>query len=174
MYIDNQRLIKLLEQYPSLEHRIEILILDLQRLVNNHSDFDEQIYSLIIGNKGLDGMPFPAAGNTSDKTGNVAISYLSILENRENEAVKEVIEDLITIQAVKKKMDIAFNSLLKEMREVVFYKCCEVKPWKEICKELHIDRRKGQHLKKVGLERLCKMIRIDTKEYQKVVMDAQE
>lgn len=160
----------LLRFYPCIGRQIKQLELSLRQLSIN--DRDEIIYSLVVGNKALTGMPFPSVGNTSDKTAKVALNYTELIKNTNNKAIVEVIREIEFLNNTMEKIELALEglpTLWKKTIEGKYFSEPE-KTWSEIEKDCKrkIEKRTLQKYRKNAVSRIQKNLRMPESIYVKV------
>lgn len=170
-YINYQQTEELLRFYPAMTKQIEQLTLSMEQICIN--DMDERIYSLVVGNKVLNDMPFPPAGNTSDKTAKVALTYKEALKNTDNKAVTDIIKEMILVENTVKKIDLAYEDLPFLWKKVIYgkYFVEPSKSWAEIAKDCkrRVDKRTLQTYRKNAVEKIRQNIRMTELVYFDVI-----
>ena len=170
-YINYQQTEELLRFYPEMNRQIKQLQLSMQQLCIN--DMDERIYSLVVGNKVLNDMPFPPAGNTSDKTAKVAINYEEMFNKSDNKAVVETAKEMMLLENTVKKIDLAYESLPFFWKKVIEGKYFVEPPktWAEIAKDCRkkFDKRTLQTYRKNAVEKIQRSMRMTELVYFDVI-----
>jgi len=170
-YINYQQTERLLTLYPEIVGQAKQLQLNLEQLCIN--DMDERIYSLVVGNRELTGMPFPPVGNTSDKTAKVAISYKEMIGKTDNKATAITIKELFILDNALKKIDLACEDLPVLWKKVIGgkYFISNSKTWAEIEKDCrrNIDKRTLQNYKRNAIKRIQRNIKMTVDVYNEVI-----
>lgn len=169
-YINYQQTEDLLRMYPEMLRQVKQLQLNMQQLCIN--DMDERIYSLVIGNKVLNDMPFPPAGNTSDKTAKIAINYEEMFSKSDNKAVVETAREMMLLENTVKKIDLAYESLPLLWKKVIIGKYFTEPPksWAKIAKDCRrsVDKRTLQTYRKSAVEKMRRSLRMTEGVYEDV------
>ena len=151
--------------------QVKQLQLNMQQLCIN--DMDERIYSLVVGNKVLNDMPFPPVGNTSDKTAKVAMTYKEALKNTDNKAVTDIIKEMILVENTVKKIDLAYEDLPLLWKKVIIGKYFTEPPksWAKIAKDCRrsVDKRTLQTYRKNAVEKIQRSMRMTELVYFDVI-----
>jgi len=170
-YINYQQTEELLRLYPAMVKQVEQLALSMEQICIN--DMDERIYSLVVGNKVLNDMPFPPVGNTSDKTAKVAMTYKEALKNTDNKAVTDIIKEMILVENTVKKIDLAYEDLPFFWKKVIEGKYFVEPPktWAEIAKDCRkkFDKRTLQTYRKNAVEKIQRSMRMTELVYFDVI-----
>ena len=157
----------LLRAYPILNALVASLQVELQAsmattVMNNADDI---IYGLAIGSRKLDGMPHPPEGYVSDKTGRVATAYRKAINNERLETVKDVANDIMTLNTILEKIDIALSALNYVQRDVIRLFYFHKRSWSEITSKVRVSRQYGNKEKREGIRIMMKILRISEDMY---------
>lgn len=170
-YIDYKQTEDLLKLYPAMVEQTKQLALSMEQLCMKETD--ERIYSLVIGNRILNNMPFPPVGNISDKTAKVAITYKDMFEKVDNKAITDTMRDMILIENTVKKIDLACEDLPVLWKKVIGgkYLTSKQRTWAEIEKDCRrsIDKRTLQTYKKNAIKKIQRNIRMTVNVYEEVL-----
>ncbi len=113
MYIRYHEAEKLFIMYPTLQSILESLQLNLKRITEDE-EIDNTIYTLIMGNKRLDGT-IPTIGNVSDSTGNLAVK----IPINQKILAKEITKDILKLSIIIQKIELAKKSFSKKQTLVM-------------------------------------------------------
>lgn len=165
-YINYQQVEELLKFYPVIESLTNSLQLELNiAYIENAEESDsEVIYALVLGNHKLDGMPRPPH-IISNKTCNVALIYKQAALKDASVKVKRLTKEILQLNMVLEKIDIAFESLEEDQKRAVEILCRGKK-----CTPLSIlDERRMKRDKRKALENMAIIMRLSVDVYCEVV-----
>lgn len=175
MYIDSKETENLFSLLPLLEVIRENSLLELQIEKDKQNiENDEYIYTLTVGNKVMNDMPYATTNEISNPTENVANNYEKIMNKHTYDSRKEIIDEIFIINEVSGKMENALRKLSPLEQELLKLKFWQKKKWKEINDDLkekgHYCSISGaQKIKSDSIDMITKATRIRQETYQAIL-----
>lgn len=129
-YHEIENLVKL---YKTIAANMDCLLGEIAAI--GESELDDYISGMALGNVGLDvdlGVAINKGNTTSDKTGNLGISYKNRFEAENEELFKELSKELNLMKNIVNKLDIGFKSIPEETRKIITLKYFDRLNWYEI------------------------------------------
>ena len=166
-YIRYHEVEQLLRNFQALKGMREVLQAQIQTVMAVNEDESELIENLSF-NRNLDGLP-KAQNTMTDRTGNVATAGLRKSSKETSEATKAIAKDLILVDAVVRKLEIALNVLLPNERKAVELKYFEGLNWYEIADETSTSVATAQRHRRAGIERIRIVARITISDYKRLM-----
>lgn len=173
-YIREHEVERLLGLYNDLQGMTENIRLQIQNVIESSAATDDDILAAALPHNSFDGIPSYSKGTASDKTAKIALSYEKSLDLETREAIKELESELLLIQSVVAKLDIALSVLPVTHKEIVLLRYCKGLRWGEIDNIVNKDnylmsisamKERG----KEGIGRIAKICRIRIVEYEQVM-----
>jgi len=135
---------------------------------------NEFIYTLTVGNKAMNDMPYATANNVSNPTEKVASSYAKIIQNHISNTDKEIKEEILKLWLIDEKLRIAFNALTRLQQQILKLYYWEKNTWTETVEKLKKDnyycsKSQAQSLRKQGIEKMNKISKISLKMYNEIM-----
>ncbi len=169
MYIRYHEAEKLFMMYPTLQSILKSLELNLQ-CITQGEEIDEEINSLIMGNKRLDGI-IPTTGNVSDSTGNLAVK----MPVKQKILAKELSKDIIKLSMIIQKINLAITKF--SGKQTIIMQCFywgedgERLPWKQIIRKFNpkISLRNAKDERVKGLNKIVSISKITLEDYNWVI-----
>lgn len=155
----------LLLNYPLMKTVLEKLRIDIRSasIMKGLESEDAVVYALAVGGRTLDGLPYPPAGNVSDKTATVASRFRKEIDKEQKITLVTLAKDITVLEAAIEKIDLALESLQSNERRVVEIFYIEQGNYKNAMKELNISQATVWRLKDTALEKMSKLVDVNAK-----------
>lgn len=165
MFIRVQELEWILLHFNELRTLLEELELELQVVQSEKAGGDDEIYSRTM-RRNTDGMPF-STHMVSDRTA-IAVINKSNVKRELRAAIKEVQGDILLVDLILKKVEIALHALRSTERRIVELRFFERLTWSEVATEVRYEKRSVQQKSKAAVERMTAIARITLVDQQKI------
>lgn len=172
-YIRGHEVEQLLSLYNALYGMSQSIRLQMDTIKGNEVT-DDDILGMALPHRDFEDIPSYSQGVISDRTAKTALKYETSLNLEVQEALKEMREELLLIETVIAKLDIALSIISPIQKEIVTSRYCKGLKWDEI----DIIINKDKYLMSVsamksrgreGVECITKVCRIGVCEFEKVV-----
>lgn len=124
---------------------------------------DAVVYALAVGGRTLDGIPYPPAGNVSDKTATVAARFRKEIDKEQKITLITLAKDITVLETAIEKIDLALESLQPSERHIIEVFYFECGTYRNAMKDLGISQATVWRLKETALEKMSKLVDVNTK-----------
>lgn len=162
---EGETLIKL---YPDLQGMAKSIRAQMKCIMNS-GDIDDTIHSMALSHLSFDEVPSFSSGSVNDKTGRIALEFETKLSHELQSSLSELRSELLLVEVVLCKLDIALRTLTKVQREIIELKYWEGFVWNEIADKVIVSESNVKEQRKKGIERICKISRIDINTYELIM-----
>lgn len=169
-YIQTEELFK---AWPTIQGIKESLAIELRVLeVANSDEKDEYIYTQVVGNRVI--TDTPPTGKISDTTGDIATSYMNVINRDYYNTLEAIKKDKFYIELVDDKLTIGFKRLSPLQQQLLKLFYWEKKTWAETLeaskKDKHfVSKHQAQVQRRCGIEKLQSISKITVDAYSKVM-----
>lgn len=169
-YIQTENLIR---AWPTIQGIKESLQIELKALeVKSSDEEDDYIYTQVMGNKVLSDIP--PSGKISDSTGNIAASYLQVINRDYYSTLEAIKKEKFCIELVDDKLDIAFRRLSLVQQNILKLFYLEKKIWAEVLDELKKEKcfyskQQAQAQRRYAIEKMQSISKITVDAYLQVM-----
>ena len=130
---------------------------------------DAVVYALAVGGRTLDGLPYPPAGNVSDKTATVASRFRKEIDKEQKITLVTLAKDITVLEAAIEKIDLALESLQPNERRIIEVFYFECGTYRNAMKDLGISQATVWRLKETALEKMSKLVDVNTKRIMEIL-----
>ncbi|MSU01899.1 hypothetical protein [Tissierella pigra] len=169
-YIQTENLIR---AWPTIQGIKESLTLELKALeVKNTDETDDYIFTQAIGNKVVSDIP--PSGKISDTTGDIAASYLQVIDRDYYSTLESIKKEKFSIELVDDKLNIGFRRLSQLQQQILKLFYLENKTWAEVLEELKAEKHfltkdQAQKYRRRSIEKMQSISKITVETYVSVM-----
>lgn len=169
-YIQTENLIR---AWPTIQGIKESLSIELKALESKNSDEkDDYILTQAIGNKVVSDIP--PSGKISDTTGDIAASYLQVIERDYYSTLEAIKKEKFCIELVDDKLNIAYRRLSLVQQKILKLFYLENKTWAEVLEELKkekhfFSKQQAQFQRRDGIYKIQTISKITVETYVSVM-----
>lgn len=169
-YIQTEDLFK---AWPTIQGIKESLALELKALeVASSDEKDDYIYTQVVGNKVISDIP--PTGKISDTTGDIAASYLQVIERDYYSTLEAIKKEKFCIEIVDDKLNIAFRRLSSIQQKILKLFYLDNKTWAEVLEELKkekyfLSKQQAQFQRRDGIYKIQTISKITVETYVNVM-----
>lgn len=169
-YIQTENLIR---AWPTIQGIKESLSIELKALESKNSDEkDDYILTQAIGNKVVSDIP--PSGKISDTTGDIAASYLQVIEHDYYITLESIKKEKFCIELVDDKLNIAYRRLSLVQQKILKLFYLEKKIWAEVLDELKKEKcfyskQQAQAQRRYAIEKVQTISKITVETYVSVM-----
>lgn len=163
-------------KWPLLKAIRESSLLELKAVGAKESigTDEEYIYSLIVGNKVMNDMPFATTNDISNPTEKIAINYTKIIQNNISNTEKEIKEELLQLWLIDGKLDIGYKSLSPLKQKILELYYWDKHTWDETIQALKKDnnycsKSQVQKYRKEAIEKIKRISKITIEMYNDIM-----
>ncbi len=153
----------LLKNYRHLKGLIQTLRLEIKRVWGIPED--DFIETAMFKKTQPDDIKIFSKGQTSDKTGNIAVSYKRQMEIETNQLLRKLKSELLLISTVVGKIEIAYKTLPEEMQQIIKLRYYENFVSGQIEQKLHLSKYQLNERRKQALKQMRITSRITMDDY---------
>lgn len=147
------QVVRLLEEYPAMKTKIELLRYELERAKAIPSS--EIMVAMAFGRGSMERCR--ASGDASDPTLRIAVNYESAAERQRSEAVKDILSELGPLRDAADRLEHHVSLLEERQRALIRAIYFDGRAPDEVAEQLHIAPRTMRTIKKTALEQLAGM-----------------
>lgn len=162
VFIRTQELEWILTHYRELQAMLQELRTEADAVLSEKES--DGIYACML-KRTLDNMP--PSGKISDRTAGNALN-IHRLSQEQRMAMEEINEDVLLIDLLLQKIEIALRVVKPCFREVVVKKHIEQKTWREVSTELKYEIRTLRRHRDQAVEKILTICRIQFEDFAKV------
>lgn len=166
-----------IEQLLSLYHDLQGMAQSTRIQIDNISGSgvtDDDIAALALHHATFDETPSYSTGAATDKTARVALKYESTLNLEAQEVLKELQSELLLIEVVVDKLNIALSIIPMIQKNIITLRYCDGLKWNAISDGINKDgyvmsKSAAKTRCREGIDRLSKIVRVTIDEYEQVM-----